>query len=135
MYLPLWIEVRVSESMFGVFVREGDEQEELPDDLSQVALLQLPLPGDHSRRRKEDDESVSYITEHDGEEERERYDGEETRVDFLVRADAVGVHDGLETKGEFVGAVVSRRRAVRAEFLQDRRDGGPAFLLLFATHN
>ena len=72
---------------------------------------------------------MTNITEHDSEQEREGDDSEQTRIDFLVRRDTVGIHDGLETLRELVRADERRRRAVGTELVQDGRDIGTRFLL------
>jgi hypothetical protein len=48
------------------------------------SLLELLLQQDQSRRRERHEDTVSDITEHDREQERERDDGEQSRVDLLV---------------------------------------------------
>jgi hypothetical protein len=66
---------------------------------------------------------MSNVAKHDGEQERERDDGEQAGVDFLVRADTVRIDDVLEAFRELVGPVESRRRLGRAELVQQRRNG------------
>lgn len=66
---------------------------------------------------------MSNVAKHDGEQERERDDGEQAGVDFLVRADTVRVDNVLEAFCELVGPVESRRRLSRAELVQQRRNG------------
>jgi hypothetical protein len=39
---------------------------------------------------------MAHIAKHDSEEERERHDGEDSRVNLLVHWDTIGVHDLLE---------------------------------------
>lgn len=74
------------------------------------------LPGFEGpfRRDEEDAEEGEYdgvaeVAEHHGEEEGERYDREEGRVDFSVTGHTVRVDQVLEAPGELVGAVVGRR--------------------------
>jgi len=62
------------------------------------------------------------ITKHDCEQEGECNDGEQSRVDFLVRTDSVSVDDVLESFGKLVGAVESRRSRMSTELVQDGRD-------------
>lgn len=50
---------------------------------------------------------MTNITKHDGKQERERDNGEQTRVDLAVTRNTIGIDDVLEALGEFVGAVVS----------------------------
>lgn len=73
---------------------------------------------------------MANVTEHDGEQERERDDGEQAGVDLLVRADAVRIDDVLEALGELVRAVERRRGIGRSELVQQRRDRRPGVLLL-----
>jgi len=89
----------------------------------------LLLLEDHVQRGKEDDTSMSNITKHHGEQERERNDSKQTRVDFLVGCSTVSVHDGLEAFGKFVGAGEGRRRFVRAQLVQDRYNTGSGLFL------
>lgn len=49
------------------------------------------------------------VAKHDSEEEGERDDGEETRIDLLVSGDTVTVHDRLERLRELVRALEGRR--------------------------
>lgn len=72
---------------------------------------------------------MSNITEHDGEEEREGDYCKQSRVDFLIRRDTITVHDSLETLRELVGAMESRGRLARLEFMKDGRDARSGFLL------
>lgn len=106
-----------------------DAQKERLEDFSEPGLAQLPLVEDHDGSGEEGENSVTEVAEHDGEEEGEGGDGEETRVDLLVRRDAVRVDDGLEGLGEGRGAVESRRRLVRLELGEDRRNRGARRLL------
>lgn len=62
---------------------------------------------------------MTNVTEHNGEEERERDDGKQSRVDLLVAADSVRVDDGLEAFGELVGAVESGRGLRGAELVKE----------------
>lgn len=47
-------------------------------------LLELVLNQDEGQSRQHHDNSMTNITEHDGKEEREGNDGEQSGVDFLV---------------------------------------------------
>lgn len=77
---------------------------------------------------------MSNVAKHDGEQERERDDGEQAGVDLLVRTDTVRVDDVLETFGELVGPVKGRGRLGRAELVQQRRNGR-AGVFLYADTN
>jgi hypothetical protein len=65
---------------------------------------------------------VTDIAEHDGKQEGESDDGEQSRVDLLVRTDTVSVDNVLETFGELVRAVESRRSSRSAKLVQDGRN-------------
>lgn len=65
---------------------------------------------------------MTNITKHDGKEERESNDGEQSGVDLLVGSDSVGVYDGLESVGELVGAVEGGGIFVRAQLVEDGAD-------------
>lgn len=67
---------------------------------------------------------MSEISEHDGEEEREGDDGEESWVDLLVGSDSVGVDDGLESLGEPGCSMEGGRGEVGSKFRKDGRDRG-----------
>lgn len=62
------------------------------------------------------------ITEHDCEQEGESDNGEQSRIDFLVRADTVSVDDILETFGELVRAMESRRSRGSTKLMEYCRD-------------
>ena len=72
---------------------------------------------------------MTNITEHDSEQEREGDDSEQTRIDFLIRRDTVGIHDGLEALGELVRTMERGGRAIRAQLVKDRWNVGAGFLL------
>lgn len=70
------------------------------------------------------------ITKHDSEKEGESDDGEETRIDFLIGGDTIGIDDALETLSELVGTMEgwgSLRCRNLLEDWRDRRSG--SFLL------
>lgn len=69
------------------------------------------------------------ITKHHGEQERERNDGKQTGVDFLVGCNTVSVHDGLEAFGELVGTRESWWRFVRAQLLYNWNNTRSGLLL------
>lgn len=48
------------------------------------------------------------ITKHHSKQEGEGHNGEETRIDFTVAGNTVGINDALETFSEFVCAVICR---------------------------
>jgi hypothetical protein len=83
----------------------------------------------HIQRGKEDDQAMSDITKHHGEQEGERNDSKQTRVDFLIGRNTISVHNGLEALGELVGASECWWRLVRAQLMQDRHDTRTRFLL------
>ena len=73
------------------------------------------------------------VAEHHGEQEGERDDCVQTRVDLLVGGDSVRIHDGLETFRELVRADEGGGRAVRAQLMQDGRDVGARLLLQYMS--
>ena len=72
---------------------------------------------------------MSNITEHYGEQERERRNRKQARVNFLVGRDTITIHDSLEPFGKLVRAMESRGRLARLEFMQDRGDTRARLLL------
>ena len=101
----------------------------LQTHLAQIALRQLALKQDHRQCSEESDKTVTDVAEHDCEQEGERNDSKQARVDLLVRRYTVGVHDGLETFSKLVRAVERRWGAIRAQPVQDGRDVGAGLLL------
>ena len=87
-----------------------------------LSALQGLLPVDHGGCGESHDGTVTKITEHDGEQEREGDDGRQTRVDFGVLGSTICVNDGLETDGEFVGLVVGGWRLGSLDLVNNRRD-------------
>jgi hypothetical protein len=73
---------------------------------------------------KQNQDTVTNITKHDGEQEWEGDNGEETRVDLTVTCHSVGVHNVLESSRKLVRLVVSRWLPVCAQFVQDGRRCG-----------
>lgn len=51
-------------------------------------------------------ETMTNITKHHSEKERERDDSEKTRIDFAITSNTIGINDTLETCSEFVGAMI-----------------------------
>ena len=92
--------------------------------LAQIALAKLSLEHDHGSSSDERDETVADISEHDGEQERERDDSEQTGVHFLVGCHTVGIHNSLEAFGELVRAMESWRGTGCPELMKDRGDIG-----------
>jgi hypothetical protein len=76
---------------------------------------------------------VSDVSEHDGEEEGEGDDGEESRVDLLVRGDSVRVDNGLESSRELVRAVERGRVLGAAKLVEDGGDASTRVLLEAGT--
>ena len=70
------------------------------------------------------------IAEHDGEDERERGDGEQSRIDLAVVGDTVSVDQRLEAFGELVGAVERRPHLLGLHRRQDRLEGADFRILL-----
>lgn len=99
-------------------------------DLAHATLDQRLLPQDHVRRSSDNDHTMSNITKHDGEQEREGDDSEQTRVDLLIRSNPIRVHYGLEAFGELVGAMECRRCLVGVQLVKDRRDTRSRLLLI-----
>lgn len=97
--------------------------------LASETLGILPLQIDQSGSRRCHDQTVTDIAEHDGEKERKSDDSEETRVDFLVRCDTVGIDDRLKTFGKFVGTVESGWGAVGVNFGENTSDRQAGVLL------
>ena len=69
------------------------------------------------------------VAEHDSKQEGEGYDGEETRIDFLVSRDTIAVHDRLERLSELVRALECRRLLAGSQLVQDGRYVRPRLLL------
>lgn len=65
---------------------------------------------------------MTNVTEHDSEEERERDDRKQPRIDFLVGCDPIAVHDGLEALRELIGSDECGWRLVGAKLLQYGHD-------------
>lgn len=76
---------------------------------------------------------MSDVSEHDGEEEGEGDDGEESRVDLLVRGDSVRVDNGLESSRELVRAVERGRVLGAAKLVEDGGDASTRVLLEAGT--
>ena len=60
------------------------------------ASSQFAFKKTKNRSDEEKEEPMAHIAKHDSEEERERHDGEDSRVNLLVHWDTIGVHDLLE---------------------------------------
>lgn len=101
----------------------SDLQKERLKDFTQASLGELSLVEHHKDSDQESQETVTEITKHDGEQERERGDGEKTGVDLLVRRHSVRVDDGLESFGEGRGSVERGWLLVGSKLIQDGRDG------------
>jgi len=87
-------------------------------DLGQLLFFDDEVQGEQG-----DDEAVTSITEHDGEQERERGDGEQSWIDLAVVGHSVSVDQHLETLGELVGAVERRPCLSRLHRRQNRLEG------------
>lgn len=103
--------------------------EESAKDLSKVSARKLPLVQDHENAGDEDDDTVTNISEHDREQERECNDGKETWINLLIRSNTIAVHDGLEAFGELVRALECGRGFASVELVQNRRDTRAGLLL------
>lgn len=97
--------------------------------LTEIRFTQSPLVENHVNRSAEDDKTVANISEHDCEEERERNDRKKSRVNLLVLADTVAIHDGLEGFGEFIGPVERGWSFVCPQLMKDRRNASPRLFL------
>ena len=64
---------------------------------------------------------MTEVTEHDGEQEREGDNCVKARIDFLILGSTIGVDDSLETFRKLVGLVVSWRRLIRLDLIDDGR--------------
>ena len=105
------------------------EQQDGTSYLSKILFCQLTFGHDHVQRKEQNNKTVPNVTEHDGEQEWESDDCEQSRVDFLVTCNTVTVHDRLETLGEFIGPVERGRGLVGAKLMQDWRYAGPRLFL------
>jgi hypothetical protein len=76
--------------------------------LVQLATFQALLIVNHGRGCEQQNGTVTSITEHDSEHEREGDNGRQSRVDFAVLDRSVRVDDGLEAYSEPVRLEVSR---------------------------
>ena len=85
--------------------------------LAQILFRPCSFSNNHEQSGEKDNETMSNVTEHDREQERERDHSEESRVDLLIRRDTVAVHNVLEPFGELVCAVESGWCLVRAQFM------------------
>lgn len=56
---------------------------------------------------QEQESTMTNITKHHGEKERERNDGEKTRIDFTITSNTISIDNALETLSEFVCTVIS----------------------------
>jgi hypothetical protein len=79
----------------------------------------LTLVEDKIYSNEEDQETVTNIAEHNGEQKGERNNSKETRVDFTVLGHTVGVDNILESSSKLVGLVVGWGLLVSLEFVQD----------------
>ena len=91
--------------------------EEHANNLTKVLLSPRPLPQNHPKPSDEQDTSMTDITKHHREQERERDHRKQTGVDLLVRRDTVCIHDRLKAFRELVKAVVRRWRLVRTQLV------------------
>lgn len=67
---------------------------------------------------------MTQIAEHDTEQERERDDGVQCWVSFLIRCNSVSVNQVLEAASELVGAIECRWSFNRFDDVQERWDRG-----------
>lgn len=95
--------------------------EEHANNLTKVLFSPRPLPQNHPKPSDEQDTSMTDITKHHREQERERDDRKQPRVHFLVRRDPIRIHNRLEPFRKLVRPVERRRSSIRAEFMQNRR--------------
>lgn len=88
----------------------------------QLGPEELSLPEDHRSRSQGHEQTVTEITEHDGEQKGESNNRRQTRVDFLVLGNTVGVDDCLEGLGELVRLHEGRRSLVRSDLVDNGRN-------------
>lgn len=67
---------------------------------------------------------MSNVSEHDREQERERYDRKQTGVDFLIRRNTIAVDDSLEAFRELVNTMERRWFLGCMQLLENWRDIG-----------
>ena len=87
--------------------------------LAEVGVLELPFRQGRRQRRDRDGHSVADVAQRRSEEEWERGDGEDARVQLLVRPGPIAVRDGLEALGKLVRAIEGRRRLVSTQLMED----------------
>jgi len=75
----------------------------------QRGLFDCLVVEDEVEPEKEDDESVTHVSEHDSEEEREGYSGEDSRIQLLISRHTIGIYDLLRNDCIAVGVKSSRR--------------------------
>lgn len=106
-------------------VSEGEECTYLFTlNLGQGALVQ-----DHVKSGTGHNDGVAEIAKHDGEQEGERDDCKQPRVDFAIIGNTVGIHDSLEAFGKLVGAVEGGRLAVGHDLVEDGGKRGLGILI------
>ena len=104
----LWKNVIVDESSVN---RENSHQsyqvssgkENLPDLRINLFRLQLPLSQTHPDSKRENDESVPGIAKHDGKEEGEGDDGENSWIGLTIAGNSVSINQLLESRCKLVG--------------------------------
>jgi hypothetical protein len=70
---------------------------------SQLLFVQNQVQG-----KDQHQQTVTGITKHDGEQERESNESEKTRIDLTVSSNAISINNTLETFSELVGAMEGR---------------------------
>lgn len=68
---------------------------------------------------------MTNVTEHDSEEEGERNNRKQSRVDLLIFGDTITIHNGLEGFSELVRSHERGWSLVRPEFMENRGDTSP----------
>lgn len=110
----------------GTYAHEEDDVatvEKGVKDLVAGPLLESLLDENQARRSEHHKETMSNVTKHDSEKERERDDRKQSRVDLLVRSNTVRIDDGLHSLGHLVRTMERGGVLVRTKLVQDRRDG------------
>ena len=91
-------------------------------DLVQLLLAQGLLAYDQVYGKEEHQKPMPNVSEHDGKQEGECYDGEHGGIDLPIASNPIGMHNLLEAAVDLVGLKVGWRSFVCHQGLKDRSD-------------
>ena len=103
-------------------------EEGVEDFVSDLGSLNFLLENNKEKGRKEHDNSVSCITEHECEDEGESDDCPRSRIDFSVIGNTVRIHNVLEPLSELVDSVEGWGCFRSFQLMKDCRNSGSRFL-------